>query len=132
MLARTMKCQLNRSVPQNPDPAAMECVDLSPLYPQADLSAYDRGGRTLLFGMRRLVAAFSRRLVAVTHTTLLALAFCAPRASSAPVPAAAQFHTTIQPILEKYCSDCHTDGMNKGGVAFDEFKSDDALVAKHD
>src|SRR5258706_1456858 len=63
---------------------------------------------------------------------LLILAALAPGALGAELPAAARFRKNARPILEKYCSDCHLDGMNKGGVAFDEFKSDDALLAKHD
>ena len=40
-------------------------------------------------------------------------------------PAAAQFHKDIEPILTEYCYDCHGDGAKKGGVAFDELKSDE-------
>src|ERR1041385_3687968 len=39
-----------------------------------------------------------------------------------------QFHKTVRPILEQYCFDCHADGVNKGKVAFDEFKSDQAAL----
>jgi len=46
----------------------------------------------------------------------------------AGVPAAEQFRKEVQPILTKYCSDCHADGAKKGGVAFDELKSDEALL----
>src|SRR5579863_3763992 len=53
-------------------------------------------------------------------------------AQAADLPAAAHFREKIQPILNQYCSDCHADGMNKGGVSFDEFKSDDAMLASHD
>ena len=42
--------------------------------------------------------------------------------------AAGRFHTQIRPILEEYCFDCHADGVNKGNVAFDEFKSDQAAT----
>ena len=52
--------------------------------------------------------------------------------SGAELPAAAHFRQNARPILERYCSDCHFDGMNKGGVAFDESKSDDALLGQHD
>jgi hypothetical protein len=45
---------------------------------------------------------------------------------------AAQFHKDIQPILAEYCYDCHADGVNKGNVAFDEFKSDDAALTNRD
>src|SRR5512144_115403 len=41
---------------------------------------------------------------------------------------AARFDHQIRPILEEYCFDCHADGANKGNVAFDEFKSDQAAV----
>lgn len=42
--------------------------------------------------------------------------------------AAARFHERVEPILETYCYSCHGFGERKGGHAFDEFKSDDALV----
>jgi hypothetical protein len=46
--------------------------------------------------------------------------------------AAARFHKEIQPLLTQYCSDCHMDGMKKGGVSFDEVGSDKDLLAKRD
>ncbi|MHB8519721.1 MAG: DUF1592 domain-containing protein [Limisphaerales bacterium] len=49
----------------------------------------------------------------------------------APNQALAQFRKDVQPILTEYCYDCHGDGMKKGGVAFDELKSEDALL-NHD
>jgi len=64
--------------------------------------------------------------------TVLA-AVCLPSlAASAPVASSEQFRKTIQPILVEYCYDCHGDGMNKGQVAFDGFKSHDELLAKRD
>ncbi len=39
-----------------------------------------------------------------------------------------QFRQQVQPILTEYCYDCHGDGAKKGNVAFDELKSDDALL----
>ena len=42
------------------------------------------------------------------------------------------FQRDVQPILTKYCYDCHGDGMSKGKVAFDEFKTHDELASKHD
>src|SRR3954470_24730735 len=41
----------------------------------------------------------------------------------------AHFHERVQPILETYCYGCHANGERKGGHAFDEFKSDSALVS---
>jgi uncharacterized membrane protein len=55
-----------------------------------------------------------------------------PLAFAAELSGAAQFHKDVEPILTQYCSDCHADGAKKGGVAFDEFKSDDDIVNNHD
>ena len=51
---------------------------------------------------------------------------------AAEVSGAAQFHKNIQPILTEYCFDCHGDGEKKGGVAFDEFKSDESVLTNRD
>src|SRR5436190_14368764 len=59
---------------------------------------------------------------------LLALALLGPRALGEEVPAVAHFHKNVRPILEKYCSDCHADGMNKGGIAFDELKMEKTIL----
>ncbi|HWD21051.1 MAG TPA: DUF1592 domain-containing protein [Verrucomicrobiae bacterium] len=41
------------------------------------------------------------------------------------------FHKQIQPMLVQYCGDCHLDGMKKGNVSLDDFKTDrDALTNK--
>jgi hypothetical protein len=47
---------------------------------------------------------------------------------AAEARAVAQFRKDIQPILINYCYDCHGDGMAKGNVAFDELKTDDAVL----
>ena len=46
--------------------------------------------------------------------------------------AAWQFRRDIQPLLKEFCSDCHADGANKGGVSFDEFKSEAAMLENHE
>jgi hypothetical protein len=43
---------------------------------------------------------------------------------------ASVFHKEIKPLLEKYCWDCHGDGMDKGKVSFDTFKSDQEMLEK--
>jgi hypothetical protein len=64
---------------------------------------------------------------------LLALStLCPLPAWAAENPAAAHFRKEVQPILVEYCYDCHGEGTSKGKVAFDEFKSDDELLGKHD
>ncbi len=45
---------------------------------------------------------------------------------------AAQFHKDIQPILSEYCYDCHGDGMHKGNITLDEFKSDEDVLTNRD
>jgi hypothetical protein len=53
-----------------------------------------------------------------------------PLASAAENTVAASFHTKVEPILAKYCYDCHGNGVEKGGVSFDEFSSDAELTGK--
>ncbi|MCI0745301.1 MAG: DUF1592 domain-containing protein [Verrucomicrobia subdivision 3 bacterium] len=43
-----------------------------------------------------------------------------------------RFHKEIRPLLEQYCWDCHGDGMDKGNVTFDQFKSDAELLGNRD
>ncbi|PAW66885.1 MAG: hypothetical protein B9S34_06875 [Opitutia bacterium Tous-C1TDCM] len=48
-------------------------------------------------------------------------------------PAAlASFHAKVEPILEKYCYDCHGNGLSKGKVSFDEFASPAEMLARKD
>jgi len=72
-------------------------------------------------------------LLALTGAVgLFAFTAWCPRAWGAELKAAAHFRKDIQPILTEYCYDCHGDGMDKGNVAFDEFKSDEELLGKRD
>ena len=76
-------------------------------------------------------------LVSFIRNALVAtLALLGPGASNAASNAApagfARFQSDILPILKEYCFDCHGDGMNKGKVAFDEFKTHDELLARKD
>jgi hypothetical protein len=63
---------------------------------------------------------------------ILALLLGASGGVAAEVAGAAQFHKDIQPILTEYCFDCHGDGEKKGGVAFDEFTSDQSILTNRD
>jgi hypothetical protein len=51
---------------------------------------------------------------------------------AAAAPDAAAFHARVQPLLEKFCFDCHGDGAHKGNVAFDQFESDEAILANRE
>src|SRR3954462_12339327 len=62
---------------------------------------------------------------------LLAIGLFTAIAAAAPDPAE-QFRKEIQPLLARYCYDCHGDGEKKGGVALDELKSDDQLLNNRD
>ena len=82
--------------------------------------------------MRRSACDAASRFTIWSHVIgLLALTFVCLRVSGAEDKTTAQFRKDIQPILREYCYDCHGDGESKGKVAFDELKSDDALL-NHD
>lgn len=53
--------------------------------------------------------------------TLALAAAAGPRANRA---AETDYQAAIKPILSNYCYDCHGDGMDKGKVTLDHFKSD--------
>ena len=67
---------------------------------------------------------------AVRHGVLLIL--CGGALGAAEATASASFKTKVEPILAKYCYDCHGNGIDKGGVSFDEYTSPDEMVAKRD
>lgn len=77
-------------------------------------------------GFFRSLATHFHRLI-WTATCLGGTALLA--AESGPV---AKFHQQIEPLLVKYCYDCHGDGVSKGQVAFDEFESPAALLARRE
>jgi len=60
---------------------------------------------------------------------LVALAVLGPSARGAEGDSAAgRFRDEILPVLVDHCYACHADGVKKGGVAFDGYPSDEALV----
>ena len=67
------------------------------------------------------------RILGPAGALLLFLASAVPGwgKDSAPV---ANYKKSVEPVLIKYCYDCHGDGMDKGKVAFDEHPSADKLV----
>jgi len=50
---------------------------------------------------------------------------------AAPVDLA-PYRANVQPVLKEFCYDCHADGANKGGVSFDTFASERAMLEDHD
>ena len=74
-----------------------------------------------------------RLLRALCWSGMAVVGWVAARAEAGAVPrpsAATSYHREVEPILKKYCHDCHADGMDKGGVAFDAFKSDAELLGQ--
>jgi hypothetical protein len=63
---------------------------------------------------------------------VLALAVLGGPVAAVDPQAVESYRKDVQPILAKYCFDCHADGVKKGNVSFDTFKSDDELVGKHE
>ncbi len=43
-----------------------------------------------------------------------------------------RFHSQVEPLLEKYCYDCHGDGASKGNLALDDLNSDSAILSASD
>ena len=84
----------------------------------------------------RAQASFSTELCSFPQTarslSLIVLAFAVSGLRGAESAAAAHFHQSIEPLLSKYCYDCHGNGVGKGRVAFDEFNSDAEILAKRD
>lgn len=65
--------------------------------------------------------------------TALAIGVCGCLATArAAATGAVEFRKEIEPILKEYCYDCHGDGADKGGVAFDEFNPDKDLNTSQD
>ena len=65
---------------------------------------------------------------ALVVSSLLAV----PRMAAEALPDASSsspFQRTVEPILIQYCYDCHGDGANRGKLAFDDYDSEEALVA---
>jgi len=59
-------------------------------------------------------------------------AFCdepalAPIAANAPLPA---FVEDVQPLLTKYCFECHRGEKAKGGLAFDTFRDERTAIGR--
>src|ERR1043166_3594991 len=63
---------------------------------------------------------------------LVALSLLAADVAHGAASGIVAFRDKIRPILQEYCFDCHADGANKGNVAFDELKSDQAVLDNHD
>ena len=87
----------------------------------------------MMEGYRTSRALFRHILVdrwALAASVLLLTLVGRPAAANEPL--VESYRKEIKPLLEKYCFDCHADGVKKGNVSFDSFKSDDELVGKRE
>src|SRR5271154_6428430 len=64
--------------------------------------------------------------------SVLVLAIVGRPAAASDAQAVERYRKEVQPILSKYCFECHADGNKRGNVSFDAFKSDDELVDKRE
>lgn len=69
-----------------------------------------------------------RKAFIITTVALVGVLACQP-VGAADDHGVKQFQKEIRPLLETYCFDCHADGANKGNIAFDGFKNDQAALA---
>ena len=51
-----------------------------------------------------------------------------PTADTGKSPRSSVYQSTILPILEDHCYECHGDGYDKGKVAFDRLETDDQIL----
>jgi hypothetical protein len=92
-------------------------IDRLPTVPRANVFS--------LFSPRFAAIVRGGRILSVCGAAVVLL----PAAEST---AASNFHQKVEPILAKYCYDCHGNGIEKGKVSFDEFASDAEILAKRD
>src|SRR3954462_12582973 len=78
--------------------------------------------------LRPRAAGWVRRRLAIVVGVAALLGLLNPTALGGDSPAVVEFRTEIQPILQKYCYDCHGDGAKKGRIAFDALESDSAIL----
>ena len=79
---------------------------------------------------RSPTAALARALPWKPAGLLALLGWTLPSAVGAAAGVVTTFHQTIRPMLERYCYDCHGEGMSKGDLAFDELGTDAETVAR--
>ncbi len=70
----------------------------------------------------------AERKADILRTSLLTLFLVAHVSLSAAQDPEISFRNQVQPLVQQYCSDCHADGAKKGGVAFDELKTREAML----
>src|SRR5262249_35120637 len=62
----------------------------------------------------------------------LSLLSCGEIAVGKEASAPSLYPKPVEHVLSTYCFDCHGEGMEKGKVAFDQFASREAMLARRD
>src|SRR5579859_4722970 len=70
-----------------------------------------------------------REALALCALLFLSAGQCARAKDPPPV---ALYPKPVEHVLATYCFDCHGEGMEKGKVAFDQFESREAMLARRD
>ncbi len=70
----------------------------------------------------------ARTAAAASTLLLLASSLLTPSDASATDSAIQEYERHISPILETHCFECHGDGYDKGGVAFDTLFTDEEIL----
>src|SRR5262249_37193670 len=71
-------------------------------------------------------------LIGIIGFVLLLLVAPISHLRAAESEGAIQFHKTIEPVLTRFCYECHGQGSKRGGVALDQFASDKAILENRD
>src|SRR6516165_2406052 len=66
--------------------------------------------------------------LALSLGLLASAGLCIAKEASPP----ALYPKPVEHVLTTFCFDCHGDGMEKGKVAFDQFESRQAMLARRD
>ncbi|HVT83463.1 MAG TPA: DUF1587 domain-containing protein, partial [Phycisphaerae bacterium] len=79
-----------------------------------------------------LIAAYAATITAVTIPWVWGAAprGGTPAAEASQGDALADYHAQVQPVLEKYCYDCHAGGMAKGGFSMEQHGTLEEILAQ--
>ena len=73
--------------------------------------------------------SMTRHVAIILAALLLGGLLLSPAEAQDGSTPAGRYHEKVQPILEQYCYGCHGYGSSEGDRTFDEFASDEAMLA---
>jgi Protein of unknown function (DUF1592)/Protein of unknown function (DUF1588)/Protein of unknown function (DUF1587)/Protein of unknown function (DUF1585)/Protein of unknown function (DUF1595)/Planctomycete cytochrome C len=78
--------------------------------------------------MIKSIRRISSVLVALVFSVSLIVSLSGAGAPASRPSGAPDYARQVKPLLEKYCYDCHGDGMDKGDLALDKHKTEAAMT----